>query len=93
VGHLPLVYIQERAGGPQLVGRDHEMAASGSIRIGYIYTIRIMVSSINLDAKYISIRFAPFETDRTPETCIECFAKDAETLSAISERVGYPQIT
>jgi hypothetical protein len=54
VRHLPLVYIQERAGGPQLVGRDHEMAASGWIRIGYIYTIRITASSINLDAKYIS---------------------------------------
>jgi hypothetical protein len=46
-----------------LVGRDHEMAASGSIRIEYIYTIRITVSSINLDAKYISAQFAPFETD------------------------------
>jgi hypothetical protein len=39
------------------------MAASGSIRIEYIYTIRITVSSINLDAKYISAQFAPFETD------------------------------
>jgi hypothetical protein len=93
VGHLPLVYIQERAGGPQLVGRDHEMAASGWIRIGYIYTIRITVSSINLDAKYISTRFASSETDRRPETCIEFLPKDAETLSAISERVGVPQIT
>jgi hypothetical protein len=39
------------------------MAASGSIRIEYIYTIRITVSSINLDAKYISAQLAPFETD------------------------------
>jgi len=46
-----------------LIGRDHEVAASGSIRIEYIYTIRITVSSINLDAKYISAQFAPFETD------------------------------
>jgi hypothetical protein len=69
------------------------MAASGSIRIEYIYTIRIMVSSINLDAKYISIRFAPFQRDRRPETCTEFFSKDAATLSAISERVGDPQIT
>jgi hypothetical protein len=63
VGRLPLVYIQERAGGPKLVGRDHEMAASGSIRVEYIYTIRIIVSSINFDTKYIIARFAPLETD------------------------------
>jgi len=35
------------------------MAAPGSILIEYIYTIRITVSSINLDANYISARFAP----------------------------------
>jgi len=63
VGCLPLVYIQERAGGSKLVGRDHEMAASGSTRIRYIYTIRIIVSSINLDVKYISGRLSPFERD------------------------------
>jgi hypothetical protein len=63
VGGLPLVYIQERAGGPELVGRDHEMAASGSIRIEHIYTIRITVSSINLDATYITAQFAPFVAD------------------------------
>src|SRR5260370_31479493 len=51
---LPLIYVQERTGGPELVGRNHEMAASGEIRIEYIYTVRITVSSINLDAKYIS---------------------------------------
>jgi len=39
------------------------MAASGSIRIEYIYTIRITVSSINLDAKYIIAQFALLETD------------------------------
>jgi hypothetical protein len=39
------------------------MAASGSIRIEYIYTIRITGSSINLDAKYIIAKCAPFETD------------------------------
>jgi hypothetical protein len=54
---LPLINVQERAGGPELVGRNHEMAASGEIRIEYIYTIRISVSSINLDAKSISYKF------------------------------------
>jgi hypothetical protein len=39
------------------------MAASGSIRIKNIYTIRITASSINLDAKYIIAQFAPFEPD------------------------------
>jgi len=39
------------------------MAASGEIRVEYIYTVRITVSSINLDAKYISAQYAPFETD------------------------------
>jgi hypothetical protein len=34
------------------------MAASGSILIEYIYTIRITVSSINLDANYIIAQFA-----------------------------------
>jgi hypothetical protein len=33
IGGLSLVYIQERAGGPELIGRDHEMAAPGSIGI------------------------------------------------------------
>jgi len=60
---LPLIYVQERTGGPELVGRNHEMAASGEIRIEYIYTVRITVSSINLDAKYISAQYAPFETN------------------------------
>jgi hypothetical protein len=54
VGSLSLINVQERTGGPELVGRNHEMAASGEIRIEYIYTIRITVSSINLDAKSIS---------------------------------------
>jgi uncharacterized DUF497 family protein len=30
IGHLPLIYIQERAGGPELVGRDHERRFSQS---------------------------------------------------------------
>jgi hypothetical protein len=58
---LPLIYVQERTGGPELVGRNHEVAASGEIRIDYIYTVRIIVSSINLDAKYINRKF---ERDR-----------------------------
>jgi hypothetical protein len=33
------------------------MAASGEIRIGYVYITRITVSSINLDAQYISCKF------------------------------------
>jgi hypothetical protein len=56
VGGLPLIYVQERSCGPELVGRNHEMAASGEIRIGYVYTTRIMVSSINVDAQHISRR-------------------------------------
>jgi hypothetical protein len=39
------------------------MAASDPICMGYIYTIRIIVSSINLDAQDISAQFAPFEPD------------------------------
>jgi len=39
------------------------MAASGSIRIEYIYAIRITISSINFDVKYISAKFATFDTD------------------------------
>jgi hypothetical protein len=41
------------------------VAASGSIRIEYIYTIRITVSSINLDAKYISAQFLFSASSRT----------------------------
>jgi hypothetical protein len=36
---LPLIYVQERTGGPELVGRNHEMAVSSQIRIKYMYTI------------------------------------------------------
>jgi hypothetical protein len=54
IRRLPLIYVQERTGGPELVGRNHEMAASGEIRIEYIYTIRITVSSINLNAQDIT---------------------------------------
>jgi hypothetical protein len=69
------------------------MAASGSIRIEYIYTIRITVSSINLDAKYISAQFAPIRNGFRPETCIEFSSKNAETLSATPEIVGARHIT
>jgi hypothetical protein len=48
-----LIYIQERAGSPELIGGNHEWAASDVMRIVYIYTIRIMVSSINLNAQDI----------------------------------------
>jgi len=51
---LPLIDIQERSGRPELVGRDHEIAASGEIRIGYVYITRITASSINLDAQHIN---------------------------------------
>jgi hypothetical protein len=50
---LPLIYIQERAGGPELIGGNHELAGSDSMRIEYIYTIRTTVSSINLNAQDI----------------------------------------
>jgi hypothetical protein len=65
------------------------MAAFGSIRINYIYTIQITGSSINLDAKYISA----IRNGSRPETCIEVSPKNAETLSAMPEFVGAPQIT
>jgi hypothetical protein len=67
---LPLIYVQERTGGPELVGRNHEMAASGEIRIEYIYTVRIPVSSINLDAKYINRKFGRLQQTAL-ETCTE----------------------
>jgi hypothetical protein len=53
---LPLIYVKERSGRPQLVGRNHEMAPSGQIRMEYVYITRITVSSINLDAQYINSR-------------------------------------
>jgi hypothetical protein len=39
------------------------MAGSSEILIEYTYTIRINVSSLNLDAKSIIVQYAPFETD------------------------------
>jgi hypothetical protein len=51
-----LIYIQERAGGPELIGGNHERAASGAMCTGYIYTLRIIVSSINLHAQDINTR-------------------------------------
>jgi hypothetical protein len=61
VGGLPLIYVQERSGRPELVGRNHEMAASSEIRIGNAYTTPITVSSINLDAQYINCKFEVME--------------------------------
>jgi hypothetical protein len=39
------------------------MAVSGEICFEYIYTIRIIVSSISLDAKYINRKSGDHETD------------------------------
>jgi hypothetical protein len=50
---LPLIYIQERAGSPELISGNHELAGSDATRIKYIYTIRTAVSSINLNAQDI----------------------------------------
>jgi hypothetical protein len=50
---LPLIYIQERPGGPELISGNHELVGSDAMRIGYIYTIRTAVSSINLNAQNI----------------------------------------
>jgi len=47
------------------------MAASGEIRIEYIYTARIIVSSINLDAKYISYKLGPLQQTAALEICTE----------------------
>jgi hypothetical protein len=30
---LPLIYVQERTGSPELIGGNHELAASGTVRI------------------------------------------------------------
>jgi hypothetical protein len=48
-----LIYIQERAGGSELISGNHEFAASDATRIEYIYTIRTTASSINLNAQDI----------------------------------------
>jgi hypothetical protein len=50
---LPLIYVQERAGGPKLIGGNHELGASDAT-CRYIYTLRITVSSINLHAQNIN---------------------------------------
>jgi hypothetical protein len=49
-----LIYVQERTGGPELICGNHELAGSDAMRIGYIYTIRTTVSSINLNAQDIT---------------------------------------
>jgi hypothetical protein len=53
LGGLALIDVQERSSRPELVGRNHETAASCGIRIEYVYTTPIGVSSINLDVQYI----------------------------------------
>jgi hypothetical protein len=78
---LPLVYVQECPGGPELVGRDHEMAASGSIRIGYAYIIQIMLSSINSDAKYIIAPILTPRNARRPKSFIEFFEELRNIIS------------
>jgi hypothetical protein len=83
---LPLINVQERTGGPELVGRNHEMAASGEIRIEYIYTIRTTVSSINLDAKSISYKLRRLQQTEDLRLCIE-FSR------WMPEKVGAPHIT
>jgi hypothetical protein len=88
VGGLTLIYVQERAGRPELVGRNHEMAISGEIGIKYVYTVLIRGSSINSDAKYITHAFEPPERIQLPEAFIELSRKDAETLCAVPETVG-----
>src|SRR5260221_6550251 len=81
VGCLPLIDIQEGAGGPELVGRDHEIAASGSIRIEYIYPILITVSSISLDAKYINDKvFRRLKRFDALGPRIESFSKNAQNI-------------
>jgi len=62
MGGLPLIYVQERSGGPQLVRRNHKITASGEIRIGYAYTTPITASSINFDAQHIKCKFEVMET-------------------------------
>jgi hypothetical protein len=61
VGSLTLIYVQERAGRPELVGRNHEMAVSGEIGIKYVYTVLITASSVNLDAQHITNELEPLE--------------------------------
>jgi hypothetical protein len=50
---LPLIDIQERARGPELIGGNHELAGSNAMCIEYIYTMLTAVSSINLNAQDI----------------------------------------
>jgi len=67
------------------------MASSGEILIEYSYTSRIMVSSINLDAKYIMANsLLRLELHGILPSIL---AKNAEALPHGSEFVGALQIT
>jgi hypothetical protein len=68
---LPLIYVQERSGRPELVGRNHERAVSAEIGIEYIYTVRIGGSSIKLDAKYIIEGSGPWNSPELSKACRE----------------------
>jgi hypothetical protein len=87
-GRLPLVYIQERAGGPELIGRDHEMAAFGKFLIEYIYTIQITASSINLDTKYITASSRGLEPDCGQKPGSNFYRRIREILSTAPEVIG-----
>jgi hypothetical protein len=52
--YLPLIDVQERTSGPELIGGDHESAASDAMRISYAYTIRILASTINFHVQNIN---------------------------------------
>lgn len=52
-GRLPLIYIQERAGGPELISGNHEFASSKATLNDYIYTIGTAASTINSNVQYI----------------------------------------
>jgi hypothetical protein len=56
--------------------------------IEYIYTTRIGVSSIKLDAKYIRHTFGPVAPTEVSGAGSEFSRTDAETLYAIPESVG-----
>jgi hypothetical protein len=63
-GRLPLIDVQERAGGPELIGGNHERAASGAMSTEFIYILRIFVSTINLHAQDINSQHSTRELDR-----------------------------
>jgi len=53
IGRLPLIYIQEPAGGPELIGGNHEFASSNVTLNDYIYTIGTAASTINSNVQDI----------------------------------------